>query len=126
MAEQTNTAASPKAICINCVTGHLLPGEPKGKEEKIGNVVTYVAMPSSGAVDKSKAIISFTDVFEIGLKNIKIVGDMLAEQTGLAVYIPDVSLIVSMRVVGDKFGFCIFAFLLLASSLPLSLLALQR
>jgi hypothetical protein len=79
-------------ICINCITGTLLPGEPKGSVEKIGGIDTYVAKPSRGADNNSKAIVSFTDVFGIGFKNNKIVGDLLAEQTGMVVYVPDVSI----------------------------------
>lgn len=79
-------------ICINCVTGTLLPGEPKGTIEKIGKYDTYIAKPTKGSAADSKAILSFTDVFGIGFKNNKIVGDLLAEQTGMVVYVPDVSI----------------------------------
>lgn len=83
-------SASSKPICINCITGSIIPGEPKGSEEKIGPFNTYVAKPSAGVADPSKAVLSLTDVFGLALPNNKIVADMLAEQTGFVVYVPDV------------------------------------
>lgn len=59
--------------------------------ETIATFQTYVASPSQGEADRSKAVVSFTDVFGIGLQNIKIVADMIADQTGFMVYVPDVS-----------------------------------
>lgn len=77
-------------ICVNCVTGFILPGEPKGKEEMIGNRTTYVTSPNSGNTDSSKKIIFFTDVFGL-FKNIKLVADMVADRCGYTVLVPDVS-----------------------------------
>lgn len=80
------------SICINCITGTEIPGEPKGSVEKIANIDTYVAKPSKEIADdsKTKAILSFTDVFGMQFKNNKIVADLIAEQSGLTVYTPDV------------------------------------
>lgn len=80
--------SSGMPICINCVTGFELPGEPKGRTEKIGPYSTYVAK-SGDATQSSKAIVSMTDVFGLALKNSKIIADMLAEKTGYTVYVPD-------------------------------------
>lgn len=76
-------------ICINCITGNELPGEPKGTIEKIGPYSTYVAK-SGDAAQAGKAIVSLTDVFGLALKNSKIIADMVAEKTGVTVYVPDV------------------------------------
>ncbi|UZJ56196.1 hypothetical protein CBS101457_005516 [Exobasidium rhododendri] len=76
-------------VCINCITGSILPGEPKGEIVKIGSYETYVAKPSAENVNLAKsAIVSFADVFGLS-KNNKIVADLVSEQSGLVVYLPD-------------------------------------
>lgn len=77
-------------VCNKCVTGYRIPGEPQGTITKIGNYQTYVATPSKGVMDESKVIASFSDIFGLQQNN-KVVADMIAEQTGYTVYLPDVS-----------------------------------
>jgi dienelactone hydrolase len=77
-----------KPFCINCISGSIIPGEPKGCEVLIGKFNTYVAQPSSGVTDESKIVISFTDVFGLAVNN-KLVADMVADQSGYTVYVPD-------------------------------------
>lgn len=79
-------------ICVHCITGDRLPGEPRGKTEKIGPYETYIATPKEprqGA--ETHAVVSLTDVFGLGLVNNKIYADLLADDAGIAVYVPDVS-----------------------------------
>lgn len=80
---------SSKPFCVHCVTGYRLPGQPRGRIEKIGTFDTYLAEPSTGVQDTTKAIIFFTDAFGLGLDNNKILADRLAQATGLSVYAPD-------------------------------------
>lgn len=78
------------SICVKCVSGSLLPGKPLGYVERIADCSTYIAQSASNA-DPTKAIISFTDVFGIEFKNNRIVADLIAQQTGYTVFVPDVS-----------------------------------
>lgn len=88
--QQSGQEGERKQFCIHCVTGFRIPGEPKGKMEKIGEFDTYIATPSQGVRDPAKAIIYFYDAFGLKLANNKILPDTLADATGLTVYVPDV------------------------------------
>lgn len=86
--EETSGAGG---FCVHCVTGFRIPGEPKGKVEKIHGIDTYVATPSKPSADSAtKAIIYFYDAFGLNLINNKVIPDKLADATGLTVYVPDV------------------------------------
>ena len=54
-----------------CVAGFVHGGEPTGKMETINGALTYVALPANGG-DKTKALLFFTDVFGMALKNNKV------------------------------------------------------
>ncbi|SAM81857.1 related to AIM2-cytoplasmic protein involved in mitochondrial function or organization [Ustilago bromivora] len=78
-------------FCVHCVTGFRIPGEPKGKMEKIHSYDTYVATPTNPSSDSAaKAIIYFYDAFGLKLDNNKVIPDKIADTTGLTVYVPDV------------------------------------
>lgn len=79
---------SLQPLCIHCVTGSRIPGEPKGELKKLGPYETYVTRTSHSS--DGKAIVIFTDVFGLALANSKIIADILAERTGLPVFVPDV------------------------------------
>jgi hypothetical protein len=80
-----------KPFCINCVSGDVLPGEPRGSLARIGPFDTYVAQPAERAPNsEGVAIVYFVDAFGLQLKNNKILPDMIADGTGLPVYVPDV------------------------------------
>lgn len=79
-----------KPLCADCITGFRIPGEAKGTVSRLGNYATYVATPKEGISDTSKVIVSFSDIFGMTQNN-KIVADLLAQQTGYTVYLPDVS-----------------------------------
>jgi hypothetical protein len=86
------TAAPGSGFCVHCTSGSRIPGEPKGKIESLHGFNTYVATPASPSADSaSKAIIYFYDAFGLNLVNNKIIPDLLADATGLTVYVPDVS-----------------------------------
>ncbi|CCF52745.1 hypothetical protein NDA10_000982 [Ustilago hordei] len=78
-------------FCVHCVTGFRIPGEPKGKMEKIHGYDTYVATPTNPSSDSAtKALIYFYDAFGLKLDNNKVIPDKIADATGLTVYVPDV------------------------------------
>ncbi|ETS64892.1 hypothetical protein PaG_00865 [Moesziomyces aphidis] len=84
------TAAPGSGFCVHCTSGSRIPGEPKGKIESLHGFNTYVATPASPSADSaSKAIIYFYDAFGLNLVNNKIIPDLLADATGLTVYVPD-------------------------------------
>jgi hypothetical protein len=100
--KRTMSDAQAKPFCINCVSGDVLPGEPRGSLARIGPFDTYVAQPSTPAANsEGVAIVYFVDAFGLQLKNNKILPDMIADGTGLPVYVPDV------RAAADQDpGFC--------------------
>lgn len=86
-------ASSIQPLCIHCVSGDVIPGEPKGTIETIGPYETYVSKPpaeSASAASEGKAVVLFTDVFGLALQNNKIVADLIAERSSITVYVPDV------------------------------------
>ncbi|KAL7934329.1 dienelactone hydrolase [Trichoderma chlorosporum] len=75
--------------CPDCFRGTIHEGTPKGKEETIHNVLTYIAVPETGITSNSK-IIFVTDVFGFNLVNNKLLADKYAADTGCAVLMPSV------------------------------------
>jgi len=73
-------------LCDKCVSGHIHQGTPKGKEETIADLPTYVASPSDGS--SNKTVIFVTDIFGYKLNNVRLLADEYAEQ-GFKVLIPD-------------------------------------
>lgn len=71
--------------CPDCTSGNSLPGSPKGVEEN----GVYLAKGSNQAAT-DKAIVILTDIFGLSIPNPKIIADVLAEQTGYDVWVPDV------------------------------------
>ena len=76
-------------VTQDCFKGFILPGEAKGQTEKIGNLETYVAEPTSGEARKDVAVIYACDAFGLGLINNKIIPGRLADALGCIVYVPD-------------------------------------
>jgi carboxymethylenebutenolidase len=103
-------ASGEGELCDDCFRGAKLDGTPKGSESRIGPFNTYVAKPEGQIKDDKAAIIFFYDAF--GLKvsmlilitvetsggltsfmqlvNNKLLPDIIAEKTGLTVYVPDI------------------------------------
>jgi hypothetical protein len=73
----------------DCFQGSILPGEARGQIEKIGNLETYVAEPTTGEARNDVAIIFACDAFGLGLINNKIIPGRLADALGCTVYVPD-------------------------------------
>ncbi|PWN33020.1 alpha/beta-hydrolase [Meira miltonrushii] len=79
------------ALCINCVSGDVIPGTPRGQIQKIGPYDTYVSKPSSSEnqTGNDKAVVLFTDVFGLALTNIKLIADIISDRTGITTFVPD-------------------------------------
>ncbi|KAI5474896.1 alpha/beta-hydrolase [Pseudohyphozyma bogoriensis] len=71
-----------------CVSGVIHEGTPTGKMENIGDVTTYVALPSA-EFDATKAIVFLPDAFGHALVNNKLLVDSFAA-SGFATYFPDI------------------------------------
>ena len=98
-------------LCEHCVSGSLLPGEPKGSMEKIGPFDSYVAKPSTGKANSDTVLVFLYDAFGLNLKvsfaigtncgrsihsdetdgrkNNKLLPDQFADKLGLTVVVPD-------------------------------------
>jgi dienelactone hydrolase len=61
-------------------------GQPKGSEQTIGGLPTYVAASKDGSKDKT--VVFVTDIFGYKLNNVRILADEYAQQ-GFRVLIPD-------------------------------------
>lgn len=75
-----------------CLTGFLdVSAEPKGREEIIAGLPTYVALPlpGTGGAAPSAAVIIVPDIFGYSLRNSRIIADKFAERLGIPCYIPD-------------------------------------
>ncbi|PTB76956.1 hypothetical protein M440DRAFT_1355250 [Trichoderma longibrachiatum ATCC 18648] len=75
--------------CTDCFHGTIHEGNPKGKEETLHNVLTYIAAPETGPTSSSQ-IIFITDVFGFNLVNNKLLADKDAAETRCLVLMPNV------------------------------------
>ncbi|KAL6883038.1 hypothetical protein HDV57DRAFT_527319 [Trichoderma longibrachiatum] len=75
--------------CTDCFHGTIHEGNPKGKEETLHNVLTYIAAPETGPTSSSQ-IILITDVFGFNLVNNKLLADKYAAETRCLVLMPNV------------------------------------
>lgn len=80
-------------LCKNCVSGYVLPGEPKG----VVKDGAYTYSPSAEAHDTAPdasttktALIFLTDIFGLELKNNKILADSFADRLKCDVFVPDI------------------------------------
>jgi len=80
-------------LCKNCVSGHVLPGEPKGTIEDGAYVYRYAedGAPEDGTPTASgkAVIILLTDGFGLNLKNPKVLADAFGERLKCDVLVPD-------------------------------------
>ncbi|GJE97180.1 dienelactone hydrolase-like protein [Phanerochaete sordida] len=73
----------------HCYQGYLLEGEPRGQLVE-GAYFAPAPESKSGTEDTpSRAIVVFTDIFGLGIKNPKIIADELAQRVGCDVWVPD-------------------------------------
>lgn len=70
-----------------CISGSVHSGEPKGREDTIGGIQTYIAEPEGGSTTKS--IVFLVDIFGWQFKNVRLLADNYAK-AGFYCYIPDV------------------------------------
>jgi len=70
-----------------CLSGHLHSGTPKGREDTIGGLDTYISEPEGGST--SKSLIFIVDIFGWKLDNVRLLADQYAK-AGFYCYIPDV------------------------------------
>ncbi|KAK5123950.1 hypothetical protein LTR85_002147 [Meristemomyces frigidus] len=70
-----------------CLSGKIQEGKPKGREEEIAGLPTYVAEPENG--DKTRTIVFLVDIFGWKLPNVRLLADEYAA-AGFTAYIPDV------------------------------------
>lgn len=74
--------------CPQCFSGHINPGSPKGRVEKVYGRNTYIAEPPNGQPAKG-VICVVTDAFGLFLVNNKILADHYAAAGQYLVYVPD-------------------------------------
>ncbi|KAL9091706.1 MAG: hypothetical protein Q9165_004782 [Trypethelium subeluteriae] len=70
-----------------CLSGKIAEGSPKGREEELCGISTYVAQPESGS--NAMTIIFLTDIFGWKLNNVRLLADNYAK-AGFYCYVPDV------------------------------------
>ena len=70
-----------------CISGSVHSGEPKGREDTIGGLSTYIAEPENKST--SKSLIFIVDIFGYKFKNVRLLADNYAK-AGFYCYIPDV------------------------------------
>ncbi|KAH0491853.1 hypothetical protein TgHK011_003258 [Trichoderma gracile] len=75
--------------CADCFRGTIHEGTPRGKEQTLHNVLTYIAAPEKGPTSTSQ-IIFITDVFGFNLVNNKLLADKYAAETGCLVLVPSI------------------------------------
>jgi len=76
-------------LCANCLSGHVIPGTPAGEVKKFGGVDCYITPPHKGEQKPGKVVVLLTDIFGLGLVNNKLVADLIANEGGYTVYVPD-------------------------------------
>ncbi|KAK4898892.1 hypothetical protein LTR27_003623 [Elasticomyces elasticus] len=70
-----------------CLSGKINEGKPKGREQDINGIPTYVAEPENG--DKTKTVVFLVDIFGWQFPNVRLLADEYAA-AGFTAYIPDV------------------------------------
>lgn len=70
-----------------CISGFVHDGTPKGREDTIGGISTYIAEPADGK--KTKTVVFLVDIFGWKFPNTRLLADNYAK-AGFYVYVPDV------------------------------------
>ncbi|EJT99858.1 hypothetical protein DACRYDRAFT_117492 [Dacryopinax primogenitus] len=79
-------------LCADCMSGVILPGTPKGQMVTLDRFSAYLASPPASSrlsVAANRAVVLFTDVFELPLGNPKIMADAFSSELGVDVWVPD-------------------------------------
>ncbi|ETN38874.1 uncharacterized protein HMPREF1541_06915 [Cyphellophora europaea CBS 101466] len=74
------------APCHECIKGTIHEGQPKGKEETIHGLNTYVV---GNRTDPRGIIVVYSDIFGIPLPNNRLIADAYAANGEWLVYLPD-------------------------------------
>ncbi|KAH7398260.1 hypothetical protein BKA66DRAFT_565879 [Pyrenochaeta sp. MPI-SDFR-AT-0127] len=72
--------------CSECIKGTIHEGQPKGKEEIIHGLNTYVI---GNRTNPRGIVVVYSDIFGLGLPNNKLIADAYAESGQWLVYLPD-------------------------------------
>lgn len=73
---------------IDCITGALHEGTPKGTISTIAKLPTYIAKPVNTR-GKPGVIVIITDAFGWDFINNRLLADEYAEASGRTIYVPD-------------------------------------
>jgi hypothetical protein len=73
--------------CKDCVSGHILPGDPKGTFTE-GAYFTRAEQGNDGNSGK-RVLVLLTDSFGLQIQNPKILADSFANRLGCDVFVPD-------------------------------------
>ncbi|KAH7086567.1 Alpha/Beta hydrolase protein [Paraphoma chrysanthemicola] len=74
------------ASCTECIKGSIHSGQPKGKEELIHGLNTYVI---GNRTNPRGIVVVYSDIFGLGLPNNKLIADAYAASGEWLVYLPD-------------------------------------
>ena len=69
-----------------CLRGFRWNGKPVGEESKVANNNTYVT-----GNDQDAAVLMVTDLYGWRFANIRLLADHYAEEAGVTVFVPDLS-----------------------------------
>ncbi|KAF2820343.1 alpha/beta-hydrolase [Ophiobolus disseminans] len=72
--------------CSECIKGTIHEGQPKGKEELVHGLNTYV---TGNRTNPRGIVVVYSDIFGLGLPNNKILSDAMAGSGEYLVYLPD-------------------------------------
>ncbi|KAH8881050.1 alpha/beta-hydrolase [Thozetella sp. PMI_491] len=75
-----------ETTCDDCIKGSIHAGQPKGSEELIHGLNTYVV---GNRTDPRAVVVMYSDVFGLGLPNNKLIADAYARSGEYLVYLPD-------------------------------------
>ena len=79
---------SAKMACPQCFSGHVNPGTPIGRIEKVYGLQTYISDPPDGKPAKG-VIVIIPDAFGLPFVNNQILADHYAASAQCLVYLPD-------------------------------------
>ena len=75
-------------VCKECITGSVHQGHPKGREEIVFGLPSYVTDPPEGQ-DVKSIIVIIPDALGWVFVNTRLLADSYAERTNSRVYVPE-------------------------------------
>ena len=76
--------------CKDCVSGYVLPGEPKGTFVEGAYFSPAPNGNGTASANQKTALVLLTDGFGLNLKNPKILADSFAASLNCDVFVPDI------------------------------------